>query len=81
MNLNLNSVHLFVTESKQALNIGTWAPFVQLLNTGHMIQPTAMCGAMHYSLLRPKINTILGLNMKINVKCKITKIPLVFCDE
>jgi len=45
MNLNLNSVHLFVTESKQALNIGTWAPFAPLLNTGHKIQPTPFAGA------------------------------------
>ena len=28
-----------------------------------------------------KINAILRVNMQINARCKITKIPLIFCDE
>jgi hypothetical protein len=35
---------------------------------------------MCYSL-RPKINTILGLSTQINERCKITILPLVFCEK
>ena len=45
----------------------------------HKVSHTA-AHSNNYSL-RPKINAILGPNTQTNDRCKITKIPFVFCGE
>jgi hypothetical protein len=31
--------------------------------------------------LRPKINAIVELSTRINVRCEMTKVPLIFCEK